>query len=161
MKRMLLIAAALLAGCAGPGATPIIVYVTPRPVEADPGAPASSGPTPGIQSTIRPAPTAPPTSSPHLSREQENAIGTAEDYLDYSHFSRKGLIDQLEYEGFSTKVATFAVDSLHVDWNAQAWGTAEDYLKYSHFSRKGLIDQLEYEGFTHAQAVYGVNKAGL
>ena len=34
---------------------------------------------------------------------QENARESAEGYLDYSAFSRKGLIDQLEYEGYSTQ----------------------------------------------------------
>ena len=30
-------------------------------------------------------------------------------YLDYSHFSRSGLISQLKYEGFTTKQATYGV----------------------------------------------------
>ncbi|WP_202409606.1 Ltp family lipoprotein [Halobacillus litoralis] len=34
----------------------------------------------------------------------------AQDYLDYSSFSRSGLIDQLIYEGFSTEDATYAVN---------------------------------------------------
>ena len=99
--------------------------------------------------------------APTLTAAQEQAIGTAQDYLDTSHFSRKGLIDQLEFEGFTSKDATFAVDYLKVNWNEQAVGTAKDYLDTSHFSRSGLIDQLEFEGFTHKQAVYGVDKAGL
>lgn len=37
---------------------------------------------------------------------QRNAVRTAEDYLDYTAFSREGLIQQLEYEGFSTEDAT-------------------------------------------------------
>ncbi len=76
-------------------------------------------------------------------------------------FSRSGLIDQLEYEGFTTAEATLAVDYLDVDWNEQAWEKAEEYLNYTSFSRSSLIDQLEYEGFTHEQAVYGVDEAGL
>jgi hypothetical protein len=118
-------------------------------------------PKPTAKPTPTPAPTAAPTSAPQLSREQENAIGLAEDYLEYTAFSRSGLIDQLEFEGFGTKVATFAVDYLKVNWKEQAWLMAEAYLDYSHFSRSGLIGQLEFEGFTHAQAVYGVDKAGL
>ena len=45
----------------------------------------------------------------------ENALGSAEDYLDYTAFSRLGLIDQLssEYgEGFDLADATWAVDQL-------------------------------------------------
>lgn len=113
---------------------------------------------PKATATAKPAPTA---TTKALTAEQVNAVGTAEDYLSNQHFSRKGLIGQLKYEGYSTKVATVAVDSLRVDWNKQAVGTAEDYLDGQHFSRSGLIGQLEYEGYSHAQAVHGVNGAGL
>ncbi|OBB19761.1 hypothetical protein A5761_00655 [Mycolicibacterium setense] len=92
---------------------------------------------------------------------QRNAVRAAKDYLDYSAFSRQGLIEQLEYEDFSTADATFAVDSITVDWNEQAAKAAKAYLDYSAFSRGGLIEQLEYEGFTPAQAVYGATAAGL
>jgi hypothetical protein len=92
---------------------------------------------------------------------QHNAVRKAEDYLDISAFSRKGLIDQLEYDDFSTADATFAVDSITVDWNEQAVKKAKDYLDISGFSRGGLIDQLEYDGFTPAQAQFGVAGAGL
>ena len=37
-----------------------------------------------------------------------------------SAFSRKGLIEQLEYEGFSNDDATYAVDHCGADWNEQA-----------------------------------------
>ncbi|MFW0793261.1 Ltp family lipoprotein [Gordonia sp. CPCC 205515] len=92
---------------------------------------------------------------------QENAIGKAKDYLAYSAFSRTGLIKQLEFEGFTESDATFAVDSLKVNWNAQAVQKAKDYLSYSSFSHSGLVEQLEFEGFTAAQAEYGVRGAGL
>ena len=62
------------------------------------------------------------------------------------------------------KVATRAVDSLHVNWNEQAANAAKEYLSTQSFSRRGLIEQLESdagEGFTHSQAVYGVDNAGL
>ncbi|MGW4099095.1 Ltp family lipoprotein [Mycobacterium sp. NPDC004974] len=92
---------------------------------------------------------------------QRNALRTAKDYLDYTAFSREGLIQQLEYDDFSTADATFAVDHIAVDWNEQAAKAAKDYLDYSGFSRGGLIDQLEYDGFTPAQAAYGATSAGL
>ena len=101
------------------------------------------------------------TTASQFTRSEENAIRKAEDYLSFSAFSRSGLIDQLEFEGFTTAEATFGVDYLDVDWNEQAWMKAEDYLSLSAFSRSGLIDQLEFEGFTTAQATYGVDKAGL
>jgi hypothetical protein len=34
----------------------------------------------------------------------------AEDYLDYTGFSRQGLIDQLVYEGFTRDQATYGVN---------------------------------------------------
>lgn len=92
---------------------------------------------------------------------QQNAAASAADYLDSQAFSRKGLITQLKYEGFSTADATWGVDSLHADWKAQAAASAKDYLSSQSFSRKSLIAQLEYEGFTKDQAVYGVSKTGL
>ena len=98
---------------------------------------------------------------PPLTVSQENAIATAEDYLDYTAFSASGLIDQLEFEGFSTADAQFAVSHITVNWNEQAAKSAKDYLDYSSFSRQGLIDQLEFEGFTTEQAIYGVNTTGL
>ena len=57
------------------------------------------------------------------------------------------------------RAARYAVNHIHVNWNAQAVKSAKDYLDYQSFSRSGLIGQLEFEGFTHSQAAYGVSKA--
>lgn len=92
---------------------------------------------------------------------RRNAVRTAEDYLDYTGFSRHGLIAQLEFDKYSTEDASFAVDHIEVDWNEQAARVAEDYLDYSGFSRDGLIAQLEFDGFTPGQAAYGANSVGL
>ena len=100
---------------------------------------------------------APTVTAPQFTRSEENAIRSAESYLEFMAFSRSGLIEQLEYEGFTTADATLAVDYLDVDWNEQAWKSAESYLDSMPFSRSGLIEQLEYEGFTRAQATYGVD----
>jgi hypothetical protein len=113
-------------------------------------------PTPGVDPT-----TAPAKITKTVSVEQENATQAAIEYLDSQGFSRKGLIKQLVFEGYPEKVATAAVGTLKVDWNAQAAIVAKDYLNGEAFSRKGLIGQLEFEGFTHDQAVYGVKAAGL
>ena len=115
-------------------------------------------PTP-VPSQTYPAPTSKPEPTDTVSQQQ--AVESAQSYLRYSSFSRSGLIDQLEYEGFSTADATYGVDAQNADWNAQAAGSAQDYLNYSSFSRSGLIDQLIYEGFTLQQATYGVNAVGL
>jgi TM2 domain-containing membrane protein YozV len=92
---------------------------------------------------------------------QQNARDKAADYLEYSAFSRTGLIKQLAFEKYSAADATWAVDHMTVDWNEQAAKKAKDYLEYSSFSRAGLKDQLAYEGYTPAQAEYGVSKTGL
>jgi len=91
---------------------------------------------------------------------ESNALKKAKQYLDYSAFSRSGLIKQLEYEGFSNSEAVYAVDKCGADWYEQAVKKAKQYLEYSSFSRKRLIEQLEYEGFTHDQSVYGVEENG-
>ena len=88
---------------------------------------------------------------------QKNAVKKALSYLDFMAFSRKGLIEQLEYEGFSHDEAVYGVDKCGADWNEQAAKKAAEYLDFTSFSRDGLIDQLEYEGFTHSEAVYGVD----
>ena len=98
--------------------------------------------------------------APTLSTGQSNALSKAAEYLQYSAFSYSGLIGQLEYEGFSTEDATYAVDNCGADWNEQAAMKAQQYLDYSSFSRDSLIDQLEYEGFTQSQAEYGVSAVG-
>ena len=101
------------------------------------------------------------TESPKETVAQENARRSAATYLDTSPFSRKGLIEQLEFEGYSVKDATYGVDAQKVDWKKQAAASAENYLDTSAFSRSGLIDQLMFEGYTRPQAEYGVNKVGL
>ncbi len=106
-------------------------------------------------------PNEPENSSPEISESQKNALESAKNYLDYSGFSRQGLIEQLEYEGYTNADAIYGVDHSGADWMEQAVISAKSYLNYSSFSRKGLIEQLEYEGFTNEQAVYGVDANGL
>ena len=101
--------------------------------------------------------TPPPPTTPAETVSQQNAQRSAADYLDFTAFSRTGLIGQLEFEGFSTEDATWGVDHLTVDWNEQAAKSATDYLDFTSFSRSGLIDQLVFEGFTPDQAEYGVS----
>jgi host cell surface-exposed lipoprotein len=119
--------------------------------------PANAPATPSATAIATPVITPKPDTK--LTRAQQNAIQSAKDYLAYSAFSRSGLIDQLVFEGYSKADATFATDSLHVDWNEQAFLSAQAYLDYSSFSLSGLIEQLKYEGFSKAQAEYGAKKA--
>lgn len=90
---------------------------------------------------------------------QRNALGSAKGYLRWQAFSKSGLVEQLEYEDFSRSESRWAVNHVHVSWNAEAVHSAKEYLRSQSFSRQGLIEQLEYEGFTHSQAAYGVRKA--
>lgn len=100
----------------------------------------------------------------------EQAVKSAQSYLKYMAFSRKGLIKQLssEYgEQFTEEQAEYAVSYLElnglVDWNEQAIKCAESYLKYMSFSREGLYNQLtsEYgEQFTAEQAEYALSVLG-
>ena len=94
-----------------------------------------------------------------LSSGERNALVKAKDYLLVMPFSASGLKEQLEYEGYSSSEAEYAVDHCGADWYEQARKKAEDYLDIMSFSRTGLIEQLEYDGFTHSQAEYGVNQA--
>lgn len=96
-----------------------------------------------------------------VSTEQANANRAAYGYLATQSFSRKGLIKQLEFEGYGSKAATTAVDSFDTNWNEQAVLTAKRYLETQSFSKKSLTSQLEFEGFTSVQAKYGVSKTGL
>ena len=89
--------------------------------------------------------------------EEINAMITAYNYIDAMPFSRKGLISQLEYEGFTHEEAVFAADNCWFDWDFQAKRKAEDYQEVFHFSKKRLIEQLEHDGFTKSQAQYGAD----
>jgi hypothetical protein len=107
---------------------------------------------------------------PQLTLGQQNAIDSAQSYLDFSGFSRAGLYKQLtsEYgEGYEPADAEFALAYLEqnalVDWNAEAVESAESYLDFSSFSRQGLYEQLtsEYgEGFTPDQAEHALAAVG-
>lgn len=98
------------------------------------------------------------TSSPTIG--EADALSRAKEYLSVMAFSYSGLVEQLEYEGYSNAEATYAADNCGADWNEQAAAKAEEYLSVMSFSRSGLIEQLEYEGFTTEQAEYGATAVG-
>lgn len=97
---------------------------------------------------------------------QRNALRTAESYIAMKGFSREGLIEQLSSEhgsGYEVADATFAVDSMNIDWNEQAAREAASYLEMMGFSCARLVDQLSSEHgaqYTLEQAKYGADKAG-
>jgi hypothetical protein len=92
---------------------------------------------------------------------QKNALRKAESYLAFTGFSRQGLIQQLEFEQFSTEDATYVVDNINVNWEEQAIKKAKSYSNFSAFSRGSLINQLKFEGFTQEQAEAGATGVGL
>jgi len=92
-------------------------------------------------------------------------VREANQYLSTQAFSQQGLIDQLDSSagsGYSVNDATVAVDSLTVDWNAEAVQAAKEYLKTQAFSCSDLIQQLDSSAgdqYTVAQATYGAQQA--
>lgn len=127
-----------------------IAEEAPKPEEVKPEPEPKPEPTPEIVEK-----------EPEMTLAQKNAIRAAKNYLDYTSFSKKGLIKQLEFEEYSTEDAKFAVNNIEVDWKFQAVEAGKKYLDYSAFSRSGLIKQLEFEGFTTEEATHAVNEIGL
>jgi hypothetical protein len=151
---VLAIASSAASAAAGGGSSPAPAS---RPAASAPSAAPSSAP----------AAAKPAKQTPQYTVSQQQAIGSAKDYLSTQAFSRKGLIKQLSSkygEGFSRADATFAVNHIQVNWNNEAVQSAKEYLSTEHFSRAGLIEQLSSpygEGFTAAQATYAANHVGL
>ena len=115
------------------------------PSETTPSTTASTAPAASSSRRDPPSRAIPAAPESHLTRSQQNAVRSATAYLRTTGFSRRGLIQQLSSEygdKFSVDDATVAVDSLDVDWNAQAARSAAQYLKLSGFSCQGLIQQL-------------------
>lgn len=102
-----------------------------------------------------------PVASHEPSLGEKNALRSAMSYLRHTAFSREGLIDQLEFEGYTHDQAVYGVDNCGADWYEQAVKDAKQYLDLMSFSRVGLVRQLEFEGYTHDQAVYAVDQIGL
>lgn len=98
---------------------------------------------------------------PKMSVNQENAIRSAENYLDTMPFSKTGLIKQLKFDKYSNEDATFAVNNIKVNYKEQAAKAAQHYLDTMSFSKSALIDQLKFDGYTVDEATYGVSKVGL
>lgn len=91
---------------------------------------------------------------------ESNALEKAKSYLSFTCFSKQGLKEQLEYEGFSSSECDYAVKNCSANWNEQCYGKAESYLSFTSFSKQGLREQLEYEGFSTEQINYALNKLG-
>jgi SOS response regulatory protein OraA/RecX len=126
---------------------------TPAPTSV---VPVGESPTTTTQPPVEQEPTT--TVEASVPAEYHNALRTAESYLDFTAFSQQGLIEQLEYEQYSTEAAQWAVENVDVDWNEQAALKAAEYLEFQAFSEGGLRDQLEYEGFTPEQIDFAISE---
>lgn len=102
-----------------------------------------------------PAPTQAPAET--ATTGQRNALSKAKQYLSIMAFSHSGLVDQLEYEGYTTEEATYGADNCGADWTEQALKKALQYIDIMPFSKQGLTDQLKYDGFTAEEAAYGAD----
>lgn len=100
------------------------------------------------------------TVTPPVNGVSQQAVSKAISYLNYTAFSYQGLIEQLQFEGFTYEQAKYGADNCGADWYEQAIKKAISYLNYTSFSYDGLVEQLEYEGFTHEQAIYGADNCG-
>lgn len=105
-----------------------------------------------------PAPAVSSNSEPTMG--EKNALKNAQSYLSLMGFSYSGLIEQLEFAGYTSDEAKYAADNCGADWNEQAARSAQSYLSLMSFSQAGLIEQLEFAGYTHEQAVYGAHACG-
>lgn len=117
---------------------------------------------PGTADVVSVAP--PVTQAPEFPPQVQQARDSAQSYLGFKAFSHDGLIGQLSSkagDGYPKDVATQAVDSLSVDWNAQAAKAAQEYLDFTSFSCSGLAGQLSAKAgdqFTKAQATFGAHQ---
>ena len=92
---------------------------------------------------------------------QQKALDKANEYVDTLPLSHDGLIKQLEYDGYTTDVATYAADNCSVNWNKEAKEMAEQYMDSTTYTYKDMVQQLEAEGFTKKQAKFGAKAVGL
>ena len=93
-------------------------------------------------------------SSEKAQPEMRDASMAANEHLEAMPYSRKGLIRQLEYEGYTAFEAAKAVDACGANWKEQALKSAELYQSAEPFSYDSLLQQLEFEGFTEEEAAY-------
>ena len=80
--------------------------------------------------------------------EYEQALKSAQNYVDTLHFSRQGLKQQLTSEygsGFSEEAAEYALEHVDVDYKEEAVEAAQSYLDAMSISRQELKQQLKSE----------------
>ncbi len=111
-----------------------------------------------------PAPNRPTMQAPkqgHRASGDTQAMKEALGYLESGSFSKKGLIEQLEYDGYTKSQAQYAADHCGANWLEQAKKEVKSYLASSGYSRRGLIEQLEYDGYTAEEAQVAVDSCDV
>lgn len=112
-------------------------------------------------------PATPPKAGGKLSVSQQEAMDSAQSYVDFGQFSKAKLIRQLSsgvVENYTKAEATYAATHIDVDYKQEALQAAELYLEIGGFSRATLIKQLTSsagEEFTKEQAIYAADQVGL
>lgn len=96
-----------------------------------------------------------------VSSGEASALAMAKLHLETLAFSKKGLKDQLLFEGFSEEEAAYAVDHCEADWKEQAVKKAEEYKALMDLSAGYLREQLAYEGFEEEEIDYAIGQLGL
>jgi len=69
-------------------------------------------PEPETTNQVKKEPKPTPTPEPKATIGEKNALRKAKSYLDYTAFSRDGLIAQLEYEGFTRQQAEYGTQAV-------------------------------------------------
>lgn len=94
--------------------------------------------------------------TPKTPREYQNALGSANSYVDYGAFSQKRLREQLEFEWYTAEAVDYAMENVRADYKEECLQNAESYLENWNFSQKRLREQLEYEGYTTSEIDYAM-----
>lgn len=99
----------------------------------------------------------------NVSREYQNALKMAENYIKTLPLSKQGLYEQLTSEHgskFPEDAAQYAIDNLKVDYKEQALKSAKNYMKTIPMSDDELYEQLTSdhgEKFTPEEAQYALD----
>lgn len=83
------------------------------------------------------------------------AVERAAVFLLHAPYSRKGLVEQLVFDGFSPDQAEFGVAHCRTSWSAQALRKANTLMLSENLAKPDLMVSLLYEGFTMEEAEYG------
>jgi hypothetical protein len=156
----LVVIGAVGAAIGGPGSNTTVSSTTSSTIS-------STEPVAAAQTEAAVAPAETTTAVEQGTTSQENALRSAQSYIDMQGFSRRGLIKQLSSsygDAYSVADATWAVDHLTVNWNRQAVRAGKSYLDMQGMSRAELIRQLSSnygDQFTKAQATYAASWHGL